>query len=46
MFISALGGEDGMNRWEKNDKLFKIDSHLTLYFSAPKQFVGFFVLKF
>ena len=45
MFISALGGEDGMNGLEKNDNPFKIESYATLYFSAPEHIVGCFVLK-
>ena len=45
MFISALGGEDGMNGWEKNGNQFKIESYVTLYFSAPEHIVGCFVLK-
>ena len=45
MFISALGGEDGMNGWEKNGNQFKIESYVTLYFSAAEHTVGCFVLK-
>ena len=45
MFISALGGEDGMNGWEKNGNQFKIESYVTLYFSAPEYIVGCFLLK-
>ena len=46
MFISALGGENGMNEWEKNDNQFKIESCVTLYFSAYRYIEGCFVLKF
>ena len=46
MFISDLGREDGMNGWEKKDNHFKIESHVTLYLSAPKHIVGCFVLTF
>ena len=45
MFISALGGEDGMNGWEKNGNQFKIESYLTFYFFALAHIVGCFVLK-
>ena len=46
MFVSALGGEDDMNGREKNDKQYKIESYVTLYFSAPRHIVGWFLLKF
>ena len=46
MFASAIGGKDGMNGREKNDNQFKIESCVTLHFSAPKHILGWFVLKF
>ena len=46
MFASALGGKDEMNGREKNDNQFKIESCVTLHFSAPKHILGWFVLKF
>ena len=34
-----------MNGWEKNGNQFKIESYVTLYFSAAEHTVGCFVLK-